>query len=124
MIDRQDLEIAVVPGDEVVAHQLAVLDQGIGGRQKGLVLLVGPQPFDLVGKFPLLDRLVRRDEETVLVHAGINRQAGNEADVRAFGGFDRANPPVVGNVYVADFESGPLAVQAARSEGAAPCARG
>ena len=100
--------------------RLAVFDRRVGRGQDRLVLLVGAQPFDLVGQLAVLHLLIGRDQEAVLVHAGVDRQAGDQADVRAFRGLDGANPAVVGNVHVADFEAGPLAVQAARAQGRKP----
>ena len=84
------------------------------------MLLVGPQPLDLVGQLAVLDLLVRRDQEAVLVHAGVDRQAGDQADVRAFRRLDRADAAVVRDVHVADLEAGPLAVQAAGAQGRQP----
>ena len=60
--------------------------------------------------------LIGRDQEAVLVHAGVDGQAGDQADVGAFRGLDGADAAVVGNVHVADFEAGPLAVQAAGAQ--------
>ena len=48
------------------------------------------------------------------------RQAGDQADVRAFGRLDRADAAIVRDVHVAHLEAGPLAVQAARPQGAEP----
>ena len=90
------------------------------GARHRLVLLVGPQPLDLLGELAVLDLLIGRDQEAVFVHAGVDRQAGDQADVRAFRGLDGANAAVVGNVHVADLEAGPLAVQAAGAQGRKP----
>ena len=114
------LEVAVVAGDDRVADQPAVLDHGVGRGHDRLVLLVGPQPLDLVGQLAVLQLLIGRDEEAVLVHAGVDGQAGDQADVRAFRGLDGADAAVVRNVHVADLEAGPLAVQAAGAQGRKP----
>ena len=93
---------------------------GVGRGQDRLVLLVGPEPLDLVGQLAVLDLLIGRDQEAVLVHAGVDRQAGDQADVRAFRGLDGADAAVVRNVHVADLEPGPLAVQTAGAQGRKP----
>ena len=95
-------------------------DQGVGRGQDRLVLLVRPQPLDLLGQLPVLELLVGSDQEAVLVHAGVDGQAGDQADVRAFRGFDGADAAVVRDVDVADLEAGPLAVQAAGAQGREP----
>ena len=104
-------------------HDLAVLDGGVGRGDVGLGLLVGPQPDDFVGQLALVHLAVGRDEEAVLVDAGVNRQARNQADVRAFRRLDRADAAVVRNMHVADFEAGPLAVQDRRGRGPTAAAR-
>src|SRR6202007_2301114 len=65
----------------------------------------------------LLDLLVRRLDEAVLVDAGIARERRNQSDVRTFRRLDRADAAVVRRVNVADFESGALARQTAWPEG-------
>jgi len=113
-------EVAVVPGHDRIAHQAFVVDRRVGGGDQGLVLLVGAEPFDLVGELALLDDLVGRHQEAVLVDTGVDRQAGDQPDVGAFGGLDGADAAVVGDVHVADLESGPLPVQSARPQGREP----
>ena len=120
LVDRRHREVAVVAGDDRVADQLAVVDRGVGRGQLRLVLLVGAEPLDLVGELAVLDLLVGSDQEAVLVHAGVNGQAGDQADVRAFGGLDGADASVVGDVHVADLEARPLAVQTAGAQGGKP----
>ena len=120
LIAGNQLEIALVAGDDRVADQLAVLNDGVGRGDDRFLLLVGPQPLGRLGQLAILELLVRRDEEAVFVHAGVDGQAGDQADVRAFRGFDRANSAVVRIVDVADLEARPLAVQAAGAQGRKP----
>ena len=56
-------------------------------------------------------------DEAVLVDARVARERRDEADVRTFRRLDRADAAVVRRVNVADFESGALAGETARSEG-------
>ena len=59
-----------------------------------------------------LDLAVGRSDEAVLVDPPVCRQRADEADVRTFGGLDRADPAVVAVVDVADIETGALTRQA------------
>src|SRR4029077_5812040 len=59
---------------------------------------------------------VRSFDEAKLVDAGKARETGNQPDVRTFRRLNRTNSAIVGRVNVADFESGTLARQAARSQ--------
>ena len=122
LVDRHDLEVGAVPGDDRRRPelQLVVHHRRVGRGHVGLGLLVGPQPDDVVGQLALVHLAIRRDQKAVLVDRGVHRQAGNQADVRAFRRLDRADAAVVRNVHVADFEAGPLAIQAAGAEGRQP----
>ena len=65
---------------------------------------------------------VSDDRRTLFVHvldladAGVDAQAGNQTDVRAFRRFDRADAAVVREMDIAHFEARPLAVQPARPQ--------
>ena len=109
-------KIAAVPGDDVVPLDPAVDDGRIGRRERRIVLLVGPQPDDIISEPALRHLPVGGDEEAVGIDPRVNREARDQADVRAFGRLDRADPAVVGDMDVAHLETGPLAIQAARSE--------
>ena len=65
---------------------------------------------------PLLTLRYGVTKKSVFVDAGVNSQAGNQADVGAFRRLDRANAAVVRNMHVADFEASPLAVQTAGAQ--------
>ena len=64
----------------------------------------------------LVDAAVRRNEEAVLIHAGVGGQVVDKADVRTFGRFDRAEARVVAVVNVSHVEVGALAAQTAGAE--------
>jgi hypothetical protein len=59
---------------------------------------------------------VRALDEAVLVHPREGRQRVDQADVRAFRRFDRADAAVMRRVHVAHLEAGALAGQATRTE--------
>ncbi len=119
--DRADREgpglLALELGDGRVVEllaglqdDLAVLADEVGaGFVAGDVRVVpGDRPLDLA---------VGRLDEAVAVDPAEGRQRADEADVRAFGGLDRADATVVAVVDVADVEPGALAGEAARPEG-------
>ena len=81
-----------------------------------MAFLDGRQVVDLVADLAVDDLAVRRFQEAVLVQASVQRHGVDQADVRAFRRFDRADAAVVGRVHVADFEAGALAGQTARAQ--------
>ena len=101
-----------------VAGQHAVLVQGrVGLGDDVLAFLDGRQVVDLVRDLAVDHAAIRRLDEAVFVQAGIQGQRVDQADVRAFGRFDRADAAVMGHVHVAHFEAGTLARQTARAKG-------
>ena len=119
-IGRNEHEVAPVAGDDRVPDDPSVLDRCVGGREMGLVLLVGPQPDDVVGELALRHLPVGRDQESIGIDARVDRQARDEPDVRALGRLDRADAAVVGDVNVSHLKARPLAIEAARAEGREP----
>ncbi len=108
--------VQVTHGHQLV-DQPVVLIQPCGGLGDHVVgFFDGRQKNDLVGGHAVLDHTVRAFEEAVLVGAGIGSQGVDQADVRTFRRFDRADPAVVRRVYVTNFETGALTGQTARAE--------
>ena len=70
-----------------------------------VLFLIGGHPVDLVGGDAVLDLTVRGLNEAVLVHASVQRQGADQADVGAFGRLDGAHTRVVRVVNVADGRS-------------------
>ena len=95
----------------VVALELAVFDRRVGRSQIGFALFVSPQPHDFVAQLAVVHLAIRRHQEAVFVDSGIDRQARDQTDVRAFRRLNRTNAAVVRNVHVADFEAGAFAIQ-------------
>ena len=109
---------AVFTGGHQVAGQLAVLVQRrVGLGDDVLAFFDGRQVVDLRRDLAVDHAAVRRLDEAVFVQAGIQGQRVDQADVRAFGRFDRADAAVVGHVHVAHFEAGTFARQTARAKG-------
>ena len=89
------------------AHDVAHLVIGVAGVQD----------LDFVDHHALHHLAVRALDEAVLVDARKAGKRRNQPDVGTFRRFDRADAAVVRGVHVADFESGALAAQTARSQG-------
>ena len=112
-------ELALVAAGDGLALEGAVLvERGVGLRDDVLFFLVGGEVVDLVGDLAVDDAAVRGLDEAELVDAGVHRKGGNEADVRTFRRFDRADAAVVRGMHVADFEARALAAEAAGAQGA------
>ena len=108
---------------DLVAEQLAVLvERRVGLRDLALLLLRRVDPHDLVGDLAVLDDPVRSGDEPVLGDLRVGGQRADQADVRALRGLDRAHPPVVGGVHVADLDRRALTGQPAGAERAQPAA--
>ena len=69
VIGGHEDEIPLEAGDHVVTNQLAVHHGGVSRSQVRVVLLVGPQPDDVVGQLALRDLAIRRHQEAVRIHA-------------------------------------------------------
>src|SRR5204862_236863 len=109
-------EFTLAPADNFFRRKMAVvLDQGVGLGDDESLLAVGGEIIEVGADFAVLDLAVRRFEEAEVIHLGKGCQGSNEADVRAFGSFDWANPAIVRRMHVADFESGTVAGETAWS---------
>ena len=110
-------ELTLVTAGNEVVDELAVLVQlSVGLGDDVITLLNGRQVFNLAGHLAVCHHAVRRLEEAVVVGARIDRHRVDQADVRAFRGFDRAHTAVMGRVYVANLEAGAFTGQAARAQ--------
>ena len=65
----------------------------------------------------VLHRAVGSLDKTEVVDLGINAERGDQTDVRAFRGLDRAETTVMGIVHVSHLESGALTRQTAGAKG-------
>ena len=111
-------EVALDAGQlQIVRHLVVAHGNDVRRRQDRLHLLVGAKVLHVAVDLAVLDDAVRRDEEAVLVDVSVDAQRRDQADVRAFRRLDRADAAVVRDVDVAHLEAGPLAVEAAGTEG-------
>ena len=97
--------------DALVDEELAVIERLVRLCDDELVLLVRRQIAHILrhATVLLVHAAIRRLHKAELVHARIVRKRADEADVRTFGGLDRAHAPVVRVVHVAHLESRALA---------------
>ncbi len=77
----------------------------------------GVDDLDVVDDPGVFDLPVRGLDETVLVDPGETAEGGDQADVRAFRGLDRADPAVMRVLDVANLEAGPFPAETAGAEG-------
>ena len=117
LLTRQQLGVACFAGAD------QIIDKGaVGGkRQVGLshtvlAFLYGRHIGDFVRHFAVHDLAVRAFDKAVLVDAGKGGQRVDQADVRAFRRFNRADAAIVGRMHVAHFEAGALTGQTARAK--------
>ena len=110
--------LAVFTGRHQITRQHSnAIECCIGLRNHVLAFFNGRQVVNLRGDLAVHHTAVRRLNETVLVQTGIQRQRVDQANVGAFGRFNRANPAVMGHVYVTHFKAGTFARQATGAKG-------
>ncbi len=101
---------------EIFGEAAVRIDASVGLRDGVARLFHGRQIHDFVGQ-PRVDHLaVRRFDEAIFVDPAKGGQAVDQADVRAFRRFNRADAAIVRRVNVAHFKAGALAGQTARPE--------
>ena len=109
---------AFFTGRHQIAGQPAVLVQRrIGLGDDVLAFFDGRQVVDVHRHLAVDHAAVRRFDETVFVQAGIQGQRVDQADVRTFRRFNRADATVMGHVHVTHFKAGTLARQTTRAKG-------
>ena len=120
-VGRQErVVVALAAEHQLVGERPVGVDHRVGLGDGVVLLVAGREPADLVGDLAVLDHAVRRLDEAQVVDPGVGREAGDQADVRAFRRLDRAHPAVLRVVHVADLEARALAGEAARTEGRQP----
>ena len=103
-------EIAFAAAGHAVGEKVAPLvDLRVGLRDDKRLLAVGGEVFEVSRHAAFFHLAVRRFNETKVVDACERGQRRDQADVRPFRRFDRANAPVVGRMHVAHLEPGPVA---------------
>src|SRR4051794_5062562 len=102
--------------DALVLERAVGVDRRVRLGDDVVLFFVGGHVADLTGHLAVLDDPVRRLDEAVGVDPGEGAEGADQADVRAFRCLDRAHAAVVAEVHVADFESGALTAEAARTE--------
>ncbi len=103
-------------GHDVIGKVPLLVQFGIRLRNREIALLDRGQIVHVIRGTALRHPAIRRFDEAVFVGARIQRQRIDQADIRAFRGFDRAHAAIVGRMHVAHFKAGALARQAARAQ--------
>jgi len=96
------------------------VDRRVGLGDDEVLAVHGRKVLDNVGHLGGLDLPVGRLDEPVVVDTRIGSERDDEADVRTFRRFDRADPTVVGRVHIAHFEARPFAGEPAGTQGRQP----
>ena len=110
-------EVALAAAGHAVGGEMAlVIERRVGLRDGETFLAVAREVVQFAGHTALHDFAVRRLNEAEVVHARKSRERGDEADVWAFGCFNRANAAVVRRMHVADFEARAVARKSPGSE--------
>ncbi len=114
------LEFAAVAGGNLGADKAVVLVQRLIGLRHDVVILhIRRHIGHLIGHHAggLIHLAVGRLHKAVLIDTGKGRQIGDQTDVGAFRGLDRAHTAVVAVVHIAHLKSGAVTGQAAGAEG-------
>src|SRR5882757_8659639 len=85
------------------------------GHEK-ILFPIAREIINVVQNPSIVDFAVRRLDKTKFVNARKRRHRTDQADVRTFRCFDRADASVMGRMDVAYFESSAIAAQTARPE--------
>ena len=117
----RQLKVSLEPRDDVStkcinSDNLTVDDFGIRRSNEDFCFLIGSQPTNFVSDLSFFDHRVRRDQESIIIHARINRETGNQTNVRAFRCLNRANTTVVRNVNIANLKARTLSIQTTRAQ--------
>ncbi len=117
LLGRDHAKLAALARRDPFLDEAAVpVDLGVGLGDDELLLLERRQEHDLVRDAPMQDLPVRRLDEAELVRSRVGRERRDQADVRAFGRLDRADPAVVRRMDVAHLEPGAFAGEASRTQ--------
>ena len=113
---RQGEFILMTAGHQLVGQFPRGIERGVGLGDDVLAFLDGGQVINPINNLPIFDSPIRRLQETIRIGSGVNRQRVDQTDVRAFRGFNRTDPAIVGGVNVAHLETGSFAGQTARPQ--------
>ena len=102
-------------GHEFVGQLEFLVKFGVCLGNDVLALFNRRQILDRIGNMAVFHLTIRSFHETIFVGTSIKRQRIDQADVRTFRSFDRANAAVMRRMYVTHFESGTLTSQTTRA---------
>ena len=115
-------EIASAPARHKLGQKFSlVVNLRIGLSHREVFLGIGGKVIELIRDAPFLHLAIGAFEKAEIIHTGKGCEARDEADVRAFGSFHRANAAVMARVHIAHPKARALAREAARAQrGQAP----
>ena len=117
LIARDRRDFAIDATDHKIFDQIAIFVHfGISLRDCVASLFHGGEIFDFVLQLAVFDLAIRAFDEAVFVHARMGGERVDQANVRTFRRFNRANPTIVRWVDIADFKACAFARQATRAE--------
>ncbi len=120
-VRRQERVIVTLAAQHELLGELPLgVERRVGLRHRVPLLLGRGEPADVAGHLAVLHQPVGRLDEPEVVDPGIGRETRDQADVRAFRRLDRAHPPVLGVVHVADLEPRAFPREAARPQSREP----
>ena len=117
LVRRNELHVAGMAHDnEIVGEAALGVDRRVGLRDRVAALFHRREIDHLVGDAAVLHLAVRRLDEAIFVHPREGRERIDQADIRPFRRFDRADAAVMRGVHVAHFEAGALTRKTARAK--------
>ena len=124
LVGRHHLEVGPVAGDDRCRRRSCRSSTGVsaGATYASLSSSARSHTTSSV-TLPLLTLRYGVTRKPYSSTPAVDRQAGDQTDVRTFRRLNRADAAVVRNVHVADFEARSLAIQTARAEGRQAAAR-
>ena len=108
---------AITNGDSWRSKLAMTIHRRVRLRHNEIFLLIRREEIQFIGDFSRFHLAIRGLNESEFIDPTKGRQAGDQADVRAFWRFDRADPSVMGRMHVADFESCAFPTQTPGSKG-------
>ena len=107
---------ALTGRDEIDRKVAPAVERRVGLSDDMILLLQGREITDPICHPPAFNFAIGGLDKTELVHSGVSGQRGDQPNVGAFRGLDRAHSAVVGRMDVAHLKASALAREAAGTE--------
>ena len=103
-------------GDQFILESAIAIHIGIGLRHDQTLFFHRGQIAGIAHNLPILHQAIRRFDEAVFVHLGKSREGIDQADIRPFRRFNRADAPVMRRVHIAHFKAGTFTRETTRAK--------